>query len=77
MHRFAYYQSQHRGSSFKSSLGLWPSCQDHAVHSPIQHQVPAPALLTLTLTLNKVKAAVDNVNVYTWKDRASQPLFHL
>ena len=49
MHRFAYYQSQHRGSSFKSSLGFWPSCQDHPVYSPIQHQVPASALLALTL----------------------------
>ena len=49
MHRFAYYQTQHRGSSFNSSLGFWPSCQDHPVYSPIQHQVPDSALLALTL----------------------------
>lgn len=48
MHRFAYYQTQHRGSSFNSSLGFWPSCQDHPVYSPIQHQVPDSALLALT-----------------------------
>ena len=71
MHRFAYYQSQRRGSSFKSSLGLWPSCQNHPAHSPIQHQAPAPAPLALTLTPTKVEAAVDIVNVNTWKERAS------